>query len=327
MQGTQLRPSIPLVVGPPTRNLVFHTKARNLRTHLADKFAVEIHHDTPTVRESLEKGELKYAAVLGLNRGLFSPLRRYLLPRIGLLVCSEWSVKSRMRHWSVERSEIIELMQECRLVSFNNQRQVDEYRPYLDNIHYTPNGVNPAEFFPAPSPSRPPRKHLRVGFAAKLISHDNLPSKKGHSVIKAAIEGVPGLELCTVELPQQNAGPYDLDANRSEMNRFYQDIDVYVCASEEEGTPNPCLEAGIIGKPVITTPVGNMPELIQHGKNGLLFPIGAVEALRAHLTLLRDDVDLRLSLGIALRQTILAGWTWQHQSVAYAEFFRQLAAD
>lgn len=320
-----MRPPIPLVVGPPTKNLVFHTKARNLQQHLSADFEVVIHHDTPQVRASLENGELEYAAVLGLNRGLFSPRHRRLLPRIGLMVCSEWSVRSRQRHWGMERREVIELMRECRSVCFNNQRQVEDYSPYLDNVHYTPNGVNPAEFFPVPTANRSPGDILRVGFAAKLISHDNLPSKKGYATIKTALEGVAGLELRLAELPQQNNGPYDLDANRSEMNRFYQDIDIYVCASEEEGTPNPCLEAGLVGKPVITTPVGNMPELIHHGVNGLLFDVNDSERLRAHLILLRDNIELRLDLGQALRQTILRNWTWQHQSHAYAEFFRELA--
>ena len=56
----------------------------------------------------------------------------------------------------------------------------------------------------------------------------------------------------------------------AEMVEFYHSLDVYVCASRSEGTPNPCLEAAACGLPVITTAVGNMPELIRDGHNGFL---------------------------------------------------------
>src|SRR4029077_12159719 len=55
-----------------------------------------------------------------------------------------------------------------------------------------------------------------------------------------------------------------------EMAAWYNDGTVLVCASESEGTPNPALEAAACGCTVVSTPVGNMPELIRHDVNGYL---------------------------------------------------------
>ncbi len=43
---------------------------------------------------------------------------------------------------------------------------------------------------------------------------------------------------------------------------FYQKISCYVCASKEEGTPNPVLEALASGRPVVSTNVGIIPKVI-----------------------------------------------------------------
>jgi glycosyltransferase involved in cell wall biosynthesis len=54
------------------------------------------------------------------------------------------------------------------------------------------------------------------------------------------------------------------------MGSFYRNISCYVNASSSDGTPNPPLEAMASGRPVVTTPVGIMPQLVDHGSNGLL---------------------------------------------------------
>ena len=84
------------------------------------------------------------------------------------------------------------------------------------------------------------------------------------------------------------------------MRDFYQSLHVYVCASRSEGTPNPCLEAAACGLPVVTTPVGNMPEFVRDGVNGF-FVARDVDAIAATLRRLRDDPELRERMGHAAR--------------------------
>jgi GT2 family glycosyltransferase/glycosyltransferase involved in cell wall biosynthesis len=103
------------------------------------------------------------------------------------------------------------------------------------------------------------------------------------------------------------------------MCDFYQSLDMYVCASRSEGTPNPCLEAAACGVPIITTRVGNMPELIQDGVNGL-FVDRDVRDIAAKITLLRDNPELREKLSQAMLTAIRA-WDWKIQAKNFRQMF------
>lgn len=76
-----------------------------------------------------------------------------------------------------------------------------------------------------------------------------------------------------------------------EMVDFYNSGQVLICTSTSEGTPNICLEAAACGTALITTPVGNMPELVRSGQNGFFLldasnviePLTIIEAMRNHV--------------------------------------------
>lgn len=104
---------------------------------------------------------------------------------------------------------------------------------------------------------------------------------------------------------------------------YYRNASVYICASRWEGTPNPALEALACGLPVISTPVGNMPEIIQDGHNGFLVERNA-ESIAGALRRLREMKQSVLR-GNA-RNSVLDGWTWKEQTQKYAAMFRELAA-
>jgi glycosyltransferase involved in cell wall biosynthesis len=103
------------------------------------------------------------------------------------------------------------------------------------------------------------------------------------------------------------------------MVDFYRQLDVYVCASDSEGTPNPCLEASACGLPIVTTAVGNMPEFVRDGENGFLVERRA-EDVAARLTRLRDDPALLACMGAAAR-TAAEAWDWRRQAPRYAPLF------
>lgn len=68
---------------------------------------------------------------------------------------------------------------------------------------------------------------------------------------------------------------------------------VYVLPSYIEGVPIGVLEAEAAGLPIVTTPVGGVPEIVKDGVNGLLISPGDVRALSASILRLLEDGDLR----------------------------------
>ena len=78
---------------------------------------------------------------------------------------------------------------------------------------------------------------------------------------------------------------------------LYQNADLLLLPSHEEGLPYVLIEAMAYGLPIITTPVGGIPEVVRDGKNGFLIDPGDYEALANRIIHLSRDEPLRLSMG------------------------------
>jgi glycosyltransferase involved in cell wall biosynthesis len=72
---------------------------------------------------------------------------------------------------------------------------------------------------------------------------------------------------------------------------------VLVLPSEAEGLPMSIIEAFAWGIPVIATPVGSIPDILQDGVQGLIVPVGDGAALAVALERLIGDDGLRHRLG------------------------------
>lgn len=78
---------------------------------------------------------------------------------------------------------------------------------------------------------------------------------------------------------------------------WLQRIDVFALTSETESFPNALLEAMACGRCVVASNVGGVAEMVDEGKNGLLFEVGNVEQLAAKLAVAAQDSALRRTLG------------------------------
>ncbi len=86
-----------------------------------------------------------------------------------------------------------------------------------------------------------------------------------------------------------------------------------VLASHAEGLPVVIMEALALGRPVVATMVGAIPELVEQGKSGWLVPAGDLDALRRALQEVLDAPLAELEeLGRAGRERVLA----RHNTVA-----------
>ncbi len=93
-------------------------------------------------------------------------------------------------------------------------------------------------------------------------------------------------------------------ASSEEMARVYNRARMLVCASTVEGNPRVTVEAMACAVPVLSTPVGIMPELITQGENGFLFPWNDANALAGYIRQMLDESALRQRLAEAGRQSV-----------------------
>jgi len=78
---------------------------------------------------------------------------------------------------------------------------------------------------------------------------------------------------------------------------LYNAFDICVLSSLNEGTPVAAIEAMATGKPVVATAVGGVPDVVEHGRSGLLAPPSEPRALGAAMVSLVRDADRRRQLG------------------------------
>jgi len=91
--------------------------------------------------------------------------------------------------------------------------------------------------------------------------------------------------------------------NEEKLIELYNETKVLVCASTVEGGPRVTLEAMACCVPVITTPCGIMPEVIQNGVNGFIFD-GSVEQLSSMIKKVLMEPELLKSFSERSRESV-----------------------
>lgn len=90
--------------------------------------------------------------------------------------------------------------------------------------------------------------------------------------------------------------------HRSDVAEIVAALDLFVLCSHREGLPLSILEAMAMGKPVIATSVGGIPEVITHGVTGLLHAHKNSDELAGHILSCIEDPERARRLGQAGRQ-------------------------
>ena len=99
-----------------------------------------------------------------------------------------------------------------------------------------------------------------------------------------------------VLLPGYVSGP--------EKFRLLAEAAIYVLPSYNEGVPISILEAMSVGLPIVTTPVGGIPDVIRDGEEGFLVPPGSIDELTRRIIQLLGSEDLRKRMGENARRRL-----------------------
>jgi len=93
-----------------------------------------------------------------------------------------------------------------------------------------------------------------------------------------------------------------------------------------EGLPVVIMEAMALRRPVLTTYVAGIPELVRPGENGWLFPAGAVDELaQAMAECLAQPADVLQRMGEAAYQRVLQRHDIDTEAAKLAGYFKASA--
>ena len=172
-----------------------------------------------------------------------------------------------------------------------------------NNVEVISYGVNLADYCPLKNQTLI-KKNTRFGIASYLGKH------KGVDKVLDAISMLPkGLD---VKFLFAGKGPLEKDIKEfinSHYNgayvefvgwippentpKFLQSLDIFIAASQwPENQPLSIMEAMASGVAVIATDCGGVPEIVRHGFNGLIVPMGDVCALATAFQLYTNDPKL-----------------------------------
>jgi glycosyltransferase involved in cell wall biosynthesis len=216
-----------------------------------------------------------------------------------------------------------------------------------DRVHAVLNAIEPSRWDPSLDPA-PGRASLGVPDGAPLIvSVARLFRWKGHFELLSALALVkpkhPNVRLAivgsdypadsgTTRMLKEHASELGIGENviftgqRSDIAALLAACDVFSLPSFEEPFGLVFAEAMAMKRPVVALTNGGTPEVVEHGKCGLLSPPGDIDALAANLLQLLGDPALRAQFGENGRSRVEAHFTPQRMASDFAALYARMLA-
>lgn len=110
---------------------------------------------------------------------------------------------------------------------------------------------------------------------------------------------------------------------REQSPKIYNDADVFVMPSLNEGMSNNLLEALASGMPVLMTPVGGAEELVTDGENGFLIETENSDIIADKLEYLIENLEKVDEMGRASRE-LAEQMSWQVVADDYISFYERV---
>lgn len=166
-------------------------------------------------------------------------------------------------------------------------------------------------------------RKLIIGWAGNSIFTDTSMDNdvKGfRNIIKPAIEELikKGYQIkAKFADRQEKMIPFE------KMPNYYNEIDLYVCMSKYEGTPNPILESMACGIPIITTDVGIVFEVFGDKQKEFILKERTKEALQKKIIYLLENNSLLEELSKENLNQI-ASWDWKIKIQEFKKYFDKI---
>ena len=110
---------------------------------------------------------------------------------------------------------------------------------------------------------------------------------------------------------------------REDVAKIISIFDVFCLPSLNEGMGRVLVEAMALGKPIVASNAGGIPDLVTHGKNGFLVPPKNSNELAKYIQILLEDKEKRVKMGLAGKQMTM-NFSKEIMVKKIAELYRQL---
>ncbi|TQI71547.1 glycosyltransferase involved in cell wall biosynthesis [Gramella sp. Hel_I_59] len=159
------------------------------------------------------------------------------------------------------------------------------------DVKHIPYGLDSEVFKPLDKAYSKEILNIPQGKKVILFVADSLSNqRKGFEYLRGAFQKLDrhGIVLCAVgkkDLKNSSENIIELGSIKDErlMSAAYSAADVFVIPSIMDNLPNTVLESLMSGTPVIGFPIGGIPDMIDHGQNGILVDKVSVNALKTSI--------------------------------------------
>ena len=84
---------------------------------------------------------------------------------------------------------------------------------------------------------------------------------------------------------------------QDDVEKIYSGVNMVALSSDNEGTPAVLIEALAYGKPVVSTCVGGIPDVVSNGESGILAKANGPDELADSIIQMLSDADMRNKMG------------------------------
>ena len=106
------------------------------------------------------------------------------------------------------------------------------------------------------------------------------------------------------------------------MALAYSAADLFVCPSRRESFSNTTLESLSCGVPVVAFPVGGIPEMVDHKKNGFLASPYSSDDLAYYIDITLKNNNLRKSMSICAREKVIKNFSMPIVAEKYINLYK-----
>jgi glycosyltransferase involved in cell wall biosynthesis len=213
--------------------------------------------------------------------------------------------------WKIDGSQYTynTYFKNIKLLACCNNEILDEFSKFHNNIFKLSQLVDDDIFYR--TRSNYVSKNVDEKFIVGWSGDQTNPYKNTDFIIRACKEAKVKLSIVN-------------NFKQEKLNKWYNAIDAIVCASTDEGGPNMILEAGACGIPIISTPTGLVPEIINNKINGIIVPSNRLDLMIQNIKELSNNIELRETISKNIEKDILNGWTYKTKLYEIKEVLQKL---